>query len=185
MKFLVAFFLTLSSINDLQFNSLIVIFQVREDCSHLAQPSGFNKNTKVTQQIEEKPAAGNNCKRKHLMKWNHGKTVLANWLYRKFFWYTASNIQSIEEIKSQMALLSLGNRSLKNKLLTYVSSLEDRNQEKKKHLQGISDSLPARHQHKSAFLQPASATQRNCRGEWRSRVDWKLSSAEGTQRLEV
>lgn len=135
---------------------------------------------------------GNNCEHKHLMKWKHGNTVLVNWLYWKFFWYSASNAQLIEETQSQMALVSLGNRSLTSKWLTYLCVLEGRNQ-KKKTFAMVSDSLPVKHQHKSLFLQPANNTQRDCRGErvtedhrWNESVYtfcWRHSALSGPSRL--
>lgn len=50
--------------------------------------------------------------------------MLVNWVNWKFLLYTALSIQRIQETKSQMALLSLGNRSLKNKWLMYICMLE-------------------------------------------------------------
>lgn len=49
----------------------------------------------------------------------------------EIFLYTVSNIQSIEETKSQRALLPSGNRSPKKKSLTYIPALEGRDQKKK------------------------------------------------------
>ena len=64
------------------------------------------------------------------MEWKHGNTVLVRWLYWKFFWYTASNAQSTEETLSQLALLSLGNRSQEH--AAYVGSVHEGTNQKQK-----------------------------------------------------